>query len=386
MRSLTFGFSPCPNDTFAFHALVHGLVDAPFAVEPVLLDIEELNRRAHAGELDLTKLSFGAARRRRRPLPPAPERRRARARRRAARRRARAAAARRMRAIAIPGRETTAYPAASPRRAGARRRGRAALRPDPRSGRARRGRRGPDHPREPVHVRRPRARRGRRSRRVVGARDRAAGAAGRDLRPRRRRRATPSAVEAAIRASVEYAFAHPEASRDYVRAHSQELSDEVCDAHIALYVNEFSVDLGDAGAGRDRAARGAAALAPRLAAVPRAVILSAVRTPVGRYGGGLAGGAAGRSRGDGDRGGGRARRRAPRARSRTSGSAAPTRPARTTATSRGWRALLAGLPRVGRGRDRQPALRLGPVGGRRRVPRGRSPGTATCSSPAASSR
>ena len=49
------------------------------------------------------------------------------------------------------------------------------------------------------------------------------------------------------RASVEYAFAHPEASRDYVRAHSQELSDEVCDAHIALYVNELSVDLGEEG-------------------------------------------------------------------------------------------------------------------------------------------
>ena len=60
MRELTFGFSPCPNDTFAFHALVHRLVDAPFHVRPVLLDIEELNRRAHAGELDLTKLSFGA--------------------------------------------------------------------------------------------------------------------------------------------------------------------------------------------------------------------------------------------------------------------------------------------------------------------------------------
>ena len=61
VRSLTFGFTPCPNDAFAFHALVHGLVDAPFAVEPVLLDIEELNQRARTGELDLTKLSFGAA-------------------------------------------------------------------------------------------------------------------------------------------------------------------------------------------------------------------------------------------------------------------------------------------------------------------------------------
>ena len=58
---LTFGFTPCPNDAFAFHALVHGLVPAPFEVEPVLCDIEELNRRAAAAELDLSKLSFGAA-------------------------------------------------------------------------------------------------------------------------------------------------------------------------------------------------------------------------------------------------------------------------------------------------------------------------------------
>ena len=54
-------------------------------------------------------------------------------------------------------------------------------------------------------------------------------------------------IEAAIRASVEHAFAHPDDSRAYVRAHAQELSDEVCDQHIALYVNEFSVDLGDEG-------------------------------------------------------------------------------------------------------------------------------------------
>src|SRR4051794_32227436 len=60
MRELTFGFSPCPNDTFAFHALVHGLIDAPFRVRPVLLDIEELNAAAGAARLDLTKLSVGA--------------------------------------------------------------------------------------------------------------------------------------------------------------------------------------------------------------------------------------------------------------------------------------------------------------------------------------
>jgi predicted solute-binding protein len=42
MRELTFGYSPCPNDTFAFHALTFGLIDTPIRIAPVLLDIEEL--------------------------------------------------------------------------------------------------------------------------------------------------------------------------------------------------------------------------------------------------------------------------------------------------------------------------------------------------------
>jgi 1,4-dihydroxy-6-naphthoate synthase len=249
MRELTFGFSPCPNDTFAFHALVHGLVDAPFRVTPVLLDIEELNRRAHTGELDLTKLSFGAL-----PVvgdrysmlgsgaalghgvgplvvarePAALE----------------TAAAGRM---AVPGLETTAFlllrllaPALG----------------------------------DVVEVRYDRileavaggefdagliihesrftyAEHG-----LVSLADLgelweaqtglpvplAAICARSDLDEELR-----AGAEAAIRASVEHAFAHPEASRSYVRAHSQELSDEVCDAHIALYVNEFSIDLGAEG-------------------------------------------------------------------------------------------------------------------------------------------
>jgi 1,4-dihydroxy-6-naphthoate synthase len=54
-------------------------------------------------------------------------------------------------------------------------------------------------------------------------------------------------LERAIRASVQYAFDQPEASRAYVRAHSQEMSDEVCDAHIKLYVNDLSLDVGDEG-------------------------------------------------------------------------------------------------------------------------------------------
>ncbi|MBP8274133.1 MAG: 1,4-dihydroxy-6-naphthoate synthase, partial [Acidobacteria bacterium] len=54
-------------------------------------------------------------------------------------------------------------------------------------------------------------------------------------------------VERAIRYSVQYAFDHPEASRSYVRAHAQEMSDAVCDQHIQLYVNAHSLDVGDDG-------------------------------------------------------------------------------------------------------------------------------------------
>jgi 1,4-dihydroxy-6-naphthoate synthase len=56
-----------------------------------------------------------------------------------------------------------------------------------------------------------------------------------------------AAIEAAIRQSVEMAFADPSASADYVRAHSQEMSEEVTRSHIELYVNQFSLDLGEEG-------------------------------------------------------------------------------------------------------------------------------------------
>ncbi|KWX02900.1 1,4-dihydroxy-6-naphthoate synthase [Carbonactinospora thermoautotrophica] len=49
------------------------------------------------------------------------------------------------------------------------------------------------------------------------------------------------------RASVEYAWAHPEASREYVLQHAQEMDPEVARAHIDLYVNEFTRDLGEEG-------------------------------------------------------------------------------------------------------------------------------------------
>jgi len=65
------------------------------------------------------------------------------------------------------------------------------------------------------------------------------------------RRALPEPVQQSvnrvIRRSVEYAFANPKASLAYVRAHAQEMSEEVMYKHIDLYVNQFSVDLGREG-------------------------------------------------------------------------------------------------------------------------------------------
>jgi 1,4-dihydroxy-6-naphthoate synthase len=249
VQTLRFGYSPCPNDTFAFHALAHGLVDAPFRVEPVLLDIEELNRKALAGELELTKISYGALPRldatyrllrsgsalgrgcgplvvAREPMTLAE-----------------AAGGR----IAIPGPETTAFLLLSLAA--------------PALG-------------ETVEVRYDRILHAVESGEVDAGliihesrftyRDHGlelvadlgdwweadtglpiplgAIVARRDLDEE-----TVAAAERAIRASVEHAYAHPEAARDYIRANAQELSDEVCDAHIELYVNEFTIDLGDEG-------------------------------------------------------------------------------------------------------------------------------------------
>ncbi len=58
---------------------------------------------------------------------------------------------------------------------------------------------------------------------------------------------TLTLVENALRGSVLFAQAHPEEARQYIRRHSQEMSDEVCDAHISLYVNRYSIELGPEG-------------------------------------------------------------------------------------------------------------------------------------------
>ncbi len=58
---LTLGFSPCPNDTFIFDALIHGKIDTEgLEFEVTFDDVETLNQKAMRGELDITKLSFHA--------------------------------------------------------------------------------------------------------------------------------------------------------------------------------------------------------------------------------------------------------------------------------------------------------------------------------------
>ncbi|WBB96492.1 MULTISPECIES: 1,4-dihydroxy-6-naphthoate synthase [unclassified Solwaraspora] len=58
--TLRLAFSPCPNDTFVFHALVHGLVpDAP-PVTVRYADVDVTNSAAERGEFDLVKVSFAA--------------------------------------------------------------------------------------------------------------------------------------------------------------------------------------------------------------------------------------------------------------------------------------------------------------------------------------
>ena len=61
-KTIRLGISTCPNDTFAFHGLLHRLVDwrgLHFEVE--LLDIQQLNHRVQRSEFDVAKTSFHAA-------------------------------------------------------------------------------------------------------------------------------------------------------------------------------------------------------------------------------------------------------------------------------------------------------------------------------------
>lgn len=61
-RILSLGYSPCPNDTYIFNGLVHGKIPLPLVqfAPPVLDDVETLNTWAMQSRLDVTKLSFHA--------------------------------------------------------------------------------------------------------------------------------------------------------------------------------------------------------------------------------------------------------------------------------------------------------------------------------------
>lgn len=54
-------------------------------------------------------------------------------------------------------------------------------------------------------------------------------------------------IDSLIKQSVVFAFVNPESCMDFVKQHAQEMSEEVMKKHIALYVNQFSIDLGTIG-------------------------------------------------------------------------------------------------------------------------------------------
>ncbi|HEB51868.1 MAG TPA: 1,4-dihydroxy-6-naphthoate synthase [bacterium] len=247
---MRFGFSPCPNDTFAFWAAVHGIVDGPPLV-PEMADIEALNARAVRGvdPLPVSKLSLPALARcvdRYAVLPSG-----------AAlgfgcgplvvARPGRSLADLPAMKLAIPGAHTTAFLLAS------------SLLP---------------RPAEVVAMRFDRIMAA-----VVGGAcdaglvihesrftyeqhglvqlcdlgvlwERQTGgplplgviAARRDLDA-----ATFAGIGAMLRDSVRLARAEPERPRAWIREHAQELAEEVQAQHIELYVNDFSEELGDDG-------------------------------------------------------------------------------------------------------------------------------------------
>jgi 1,4-dihydroxy-6-naphthoate synthase len=235
---LNFAFSPCPNDTFAFHALVHGLVPGP-RVRPHVDDVEALNVRAEKGDAEITKISIAAYER---------------VRDRYALLRAGGAAgfgvgpvivARRPRTVsgrvAIPGERTTAalllrllgrFETVAMRFDQIEE---AVLRGDVDCG---------------VLIHEGRFTYQARGLALVadlGAvwEERmkcplplAAIAIRRDLAD-----AWAPEVDRALRASVEHAFAQPGASREYVATHAQEMEPSVVARHIALYVNDYTLAL-----------------------------------------------------------------------------------------------------------------------------------------------
>lgn len=246
---MPLGLSPCPNDTFIFHALLHGLVPAPCRFVPHMADVEELNALALRRELPVTKVSAGV-------LPYIMDHYRILSAGGAlgwgcgplvVAREALSPEQCRTARVAIPGRMTTAARllTMTGRFFGPREEmlfsdimdavadGRAEAGVIIHEGRFTYARHGlvklldlGQWWEETFHAPLPLG--------VIVAR--------RDLPLPLVR-----AAQQAIAASLDHAYARPEDSADYIRAHAQELSDEVTQAHIRTFVTDFSRDLGDSG-------------------------------------------------------------------------------------------------------------------------------------------
>jgi len=251
---LSLGFSPCPNDCFMFDAIVNGRIDregVDFSVR--LADIEALNHAAFAGEPDVTKLSFhayaycadryvlldaGSALGRncgpllisKRPIS------------------IEEVTHGNLR-IAIPGRYTTANflcGLAFPRAQNKTELLFSDIEPAVLDGRVDAG--------LIIHENRF-TYRAKGLRKIIdlgefwesetGAPIPLGGIVIRRSLPDDAKRT----VNRLVRRSVEYGFAHREASLPFVREHAQEMSEEVMYRHIDLYVNEYSIDLGPDGRG-----------------------------------------------------------------------------------------------------------------------------------------
>lgn len=249
-RTLTLGYSPCPNDTFIFHALVHGMVGADgLGFRERLEDVETLNRLAAAAELDVTKVSYGAIPHLVRdyvllrsggalgrgcgPLVVARE--------------DFGRDGLRGKRIAIPGRNTTAnllLRLYAPHAPAGIERVYSDIMPAVERGEVDAGLiihesrfTYPQHGlvkvvdlgewwEETTGLPIPLG--GILARRALGE-------------------SAIRAIDHAIRRSVEHAFAHPDDWKEYVRANAQEMDEEVQQRHIDLYVNRFTADLGDDG-------------------------------------------------------------------------------------------------------------------------------------------
>lgn len=249
-RNLTLGYSPCPNDTFIFYALVHGRIPLPgFTLSERLEDVETLNALALAGTLDLTKISYHALGHLRRDY---------------ALLRSGGALGRgcgplvvaraplrmedlRGRRIAVPGRLTTANLLLQLHGAGYEN---VVFLPFHRiidavaDGTVEAG----------VIIHESRFtfhERGLQQICDLGAWWEAETGLpiplGGILARRDLGAATIARIDAALAASVAYAFAHPQEPKAYIRTHAQELDPTVIEQHIALYVNDFSQGLGTEG-------------------------------------------------------------------------------------------------------------------------------------------